>query len=135
RFDDRNSMAHSIESRVPFLDHRLVEFAFSLPSSQKIQRGVTKHILRNATKEVLPKLVHNRLDKMGFSTPEDSWFRGELKAVITQILNSRSFASRPFFNADEAKQMFAIHCEGKRNISGYIWRWVNLELWLREFID
>lgn len=135
RYDDKNSMAHSIESRVPFLDHRLVEFVFSLPSSQKIQRGITKHVLRNATKEVLPKLVRNRTDKMGFSTPEDSWFKGELKDTITQVLNSERFASRPFFNAIEAKRMFALYCAGKRNIKSYIWRWVNLELWLREFID
>ena len=72
---------------------------------------------------------------MGFSTPEDSWFKGELKDTITQVLNSERFASRPFFNAIEAKRMFALYCAGKRNIKSYIWRWVNLELWLREFID
>ncbi len=135
RFDDRNSMAHSIESRVPFLDHRLVEFVFSMPSSQKISNGVTKYVLRTAMKGILPESVQNRVDKIGFSTPEDLWFRNELKDTIMQILNSQSFAARPFFDADDAKRQFALHCEGKKNISGYIWRWVNLELWLREFID
>ena len=135
RFDDRNSMAHSIESRVPFLDHRLAEFAFSLPFSQKITDGVTKYVLRTAMKGVLPERVRSRIDKIGFSTPEDLWFRNELKDTITQILNSRSFAARPFFDANDARQQFALHCEGKKNISGYIWRWVNLELWLRRFID
>jgi asparagine synthase (glutamine-hydrolysing) len=135
RYEDKNSMAHSIESRLPFLDYRLVEFAFSLPWDQKINRGTLKFILRNALKGILPDTIRKRQDKVGFSTPEDLWFRGEMKDAITQIINSNRFLGRPFFNADAVKEMVRKHQSGQINISATIWRCVNLELWMRMFID
>lgn len=73
--EDRNSMAHSIESRVPFLDYKLVEFVFSVPIDQKIRDGRTKYLLREALKDYLPKKVYNRYSKLGFATPEDVWLK------------------------------------------------------------
>jgi asparagine synthase (glutamine-hydrolysing) len=134
-YEDRNSMAFSIETRLPFLDYRLVEFVFGLPMSQKIKEGKTKVVLRNAMKNILPEEVRNRRDKMGFVTPEDIWFRTVLRNQIYEIISSKSFAERGYFNADKVKEIFERHCKGERNVSSMIWRWVNTELWFRTFID
>jgi asparagine synthase (glutamine-hydrolysing) len=112
-----------------------VEYIFSLPSEQKIKDGVTKVILRDAMKGVLPEEIRNRMDKMGFVTPEDIWFRTTLRNQIYQIICSKSFADRGYFDVKKVKQSFNDHCEGKKNISLTIWRWVNLELWFRTFMD
>ena len=134
-YEDRNSMAFSIETRLPFLDYRLVEYLFSLPSEQKINEGVTKVILRDSMKGVLPGEITNRMDKMGFVTPEDIWFGTILRDKINQIISSKSFAERGYFNTARVKNAFNQHCEGRKNISSTIWRWVNLELWFRTFVD
>jgi len=134
-YEDRNSMAFSLEARLPFLDYRLVEFVFGLPMSQKIKEGKTKVVLRNAMKNILPEEVRDRKDKMGFVTPEDIWFRTVLKNQIYEIISSKSFAERGYFNADKVKEIFERHCKGERNVSSMIWRWVNTELWFRTFID
>ena len=75
------------------------------------------------------------MDKMGFVTPEDIWFRTILRNQIYQIISSKSFAERGYFDVKKVKKSFNEHCEGKKNISFTIWRWVNLELWFRTFID
>jgi len=134
-YEDRNSMAFSLEARVPFLDYRLVEYTFSLPSEQKIRDGVTKVILRDAMEGVLPEEIRNRTDKMGFVTPEDIWFRTILKNQIYQIINSKSFADRGYFDVRKVNEAFNEHCQKRKNISSIIWRWVNLELWFRTFMD
>jgi asparagine synthase (glutamine-hydrolysing) len=135
RFEDRNSMAHSIEARVPFLDYRLVEFVFSLPANQKINRGLTKAILRNALKGVLPDEVRLRTDKMGFVTPEAVWLAEDLRAWINDIIHTDSFRSRPYFNAPQIIRAFEEYWAGRRDISQIAWRWLNLELWLRQMVD
>ena len=134
-YEDRNSMAFSIEARVPFLDYRLVEFLFSLPISQKIHYGTTKVVLRNSMEGILPEKIRNRRDKIGFATPEENWFRTSLKKPIEEIIHSKSFQKRPYFNVEFIKKAFATHCKDKKNISQTIWRWVNLELWMRKFIE
>jgi asparagine synthase (glutamine-hydrolysing) len=134
-YEDRNSMAHSIEARVPFLDYRIVEFIFSLPVDQIIADGTTKVILREAMKGILPEKVRTRMDKMGYVTPEDTWFRGPLKSEIEDIIGAKSFAERGYFEVGEIKKAFAEHCAGKVDLGSTIWRWVNLELWFRTFID
>jgi len=92
--------------RVPFLDYRIVEFMFSLQDNQKINNGVTKKVLRNAMKGVLPEEVRKRMDKMGFVTPEDIWFRTVLKDKILEIINSKSFEDRGYFNIKKIKKNF-----------------------------
>jgi asparagine synthase (glutamine-hydrolysing) len=86
-------------------------------------------------KDILPEEIRNRRDKMGFVTPEDIWFRTILRAPISDIINSKSFADRGYLEINKVKKAFGKHCEGKTNISFMIWRWVNLELWFRTFID
>jgi asparagine synthase (glutamine-hydrolysing) len=134
-YEDRNSMAFSLEARLPFLDYRLVEFSFSLPARLKMDGGVTKVVLREAMKGTLPERVRNRMDKIGFTTPEETWFRTGLREWIGKIISSKSFAERGYFNVPKVKQIFLEYCEGKRNDHFLIWRWVNLELWLRTFFD
>jgi asparagine synthase (glutamine-hydrolysing) len=134
-YEDRNSMAFSVEARLPFLDYRLVEYLFSLPSEQKIKEGVTKVILRKALKGVLPEEIRDRHDKMGFVTPEDIWFRTTLRDPIHQIINSKTFADRGYFDVGKVNESFRQHCTEKKNISFTIWRWVSTELWFRRFVD
>lgn len=134
-YEDRNSMAHSIEARVPFLDYRLVEFVFSLFMDQLIKDGTTKTILREVMKGVLPEAVRTRADKMGYVTPEDIWYREPLKKEVGDILESKSFAERGYFDIAEIKKAFEEHSSGRANLGSTIWRWVNLELWFRTFID
>jgi asparagine synthase (glutamine-hydrolysing) len=128
RYCDRNSMAHSIEARLPFLDHRLVELCFSLPADARIHEGRTKAILRDALGNRLPEVVAQRLDKIGFATPEATWLRGD---PIAEVLTSRSFADRGFVRPERLRELV----DGGSMDSASLWRCVNLELWLRRFID
>jgi asparagine synthase (glutamine-hydrolysing) len=133
RYEDRNSMAHSIEARVPFLDYRLVEFLFSLPPSQKLRQGITKLILRNSMKGILPEKVRARMDKVGFVTPEGLWFATVAKEEAWEILTSKSFEERGYFNGKEIRKAFEDHVMGRRDLGFTPWRWINLELWMRQF--
>lgn len=135
RYEDRNSMAFSIEARVPFLDYRLIEFVFALPNSQKLRDGMTKVVLRNAMKSILPEKVRQRADKMGFVTPEAIWFRTACRDQIAQIIHSNSFRERGYCNAERVQERFDGFCNEQENDSGLFWRCVNLELWLRTFLD
>lgn len=135
RFEDRNSMAHSIEARVPFLDYRLVEYAFRVPAEQKMRNGVTKAILRDAFVGVLPEGVRTRKDKMGFVAPERVWLAQELQSWAHELVTSPSFQSRAYFAVPQIQQALADHQAGKRDLSKLAWRWLNLELWLRQLID
>jgi asparagine synthase (glutamine-hydrolysing) len=134
-YEDRNSMAFSIETRLPFLDFRLVEYLFSLPADQKIKEGVTKVILRKAMEGVLPEAIRNRRDKIGFITPEALWLRTVLRGKIDELLGYKSFAERGFFAVNRVKDLFRRYCQGKVQDHAMIWRWINLELWFRIFID
>jgi len=132
--DDRASMAHSVETRSPFLDFRLVQFLFSLPPEYKIRHGQTKYLLRQAMRGVLPESVRTRKDKMGFPTPLKSWLKSGIKAKVLDIFTSQEFMGRPYFNTPEVMREFIACLKGKDNHQT-IWSWINLELWLRKFID
>ncbi|MFA6142141.1 MAG: asparagine synthase (glutamine-hydrolyzing) [Candidatus Omnitrophota bacterium] len=133
--DDRSSMAHSVETRAPFLDYRLVEYLFSLGPEYKIKNGFTKYILRESLKGILPDKVRLRRDKMGFATPLEKWFKADLKDKVREILNSREFRSRPYFNSENVMKTYELFIEGKKDACYAVWSWINLELWLRRFID
>ena len=135
RLEDRNSMAHSIEARVPFLDYRLVEYAFALPANQKIHRAVTKVVLRQALEGILPEPVRQRSDKMGFVTAEKMWLSRELNAWVKDIVHSSTFKTRGYFNVAEIHKALAAHERGVSDLTGLAWRWLNLELWFRQMID
>ena len=132
---DRNSMAHSIESRMPFLDYRLVELAFSMPWQQKIRRGRRKYVLRNAMKGIIPETIENRVDKMGFLNPVQDWLKKSFGAEVAEIIGSQSFKQRDYFDHFRVAKEYKAHQNGQKNIWLTIWRWVNLELWLRMYVD
>jgi asparagine synthase (glutamine-hydrolysing) len=134
-YEDRNSMAFSVEARVPFLDHRLVEWLVRLPAEFKLRHGQTKVVLREAMTGILPESVRTRTDKMGFVTPEDRWLRRDLKTQIEGLLASDRFRSRPYWQADAIREQYRRYCEGRAAIRPAVWRWVNLEEWLRRFCD
>ncbi len=131
--EDRNSMAFSIEARLPFLDVRLLEFLLSLPANQKLHSGQSKFLLRQAMTGVLPPQVNGRMDKMGFVTPQDYWLRGPLRPDIEEIFHSQTFRFRSYWNADKMQTLYRTYCEGKAGMGATVWRCLNLELWLRRF--
>lgn len=136
KWDDRNTMRFGIEARNPFLDYNLVENSIHSASSFKIKNGFTKKIFRDAMSGILPDKIRLRIDKVGFETPEDEWFRTEgFKELIFGILNSESFASRKIIDIDKAKSLYNLHLSGKINISREIWKWINLEMWMRKYFD
>ncbi|MCO6040542.1 asparagine synthase (glutamine-hydrolyzing) [Thermococcus alcaliphilus] len=136
RFEDKNSMRWSIESRVPFCDHELVEYTLSLPPEAKLSMGITKRILREALEDVLPDKIRNRLSKIGFATPDTDLLRTESgRKFVEGIINSESFKSRRYWDADKVKKMFYEHVSGKKNHSLELWKAVILELWLKRWID
>lgn len=126
QFEDRNSMAFSIESRVPFLDHRLVEYAFSLQDSCKINQGVTKHVLRQAMVGTLPEAIAGRKDKKGFVTPgEVRWLRGPLRFLLDQ-----EFDSIDWLNSKRIKHLIGQFRKGDNTHANLVWRLVVLRWWL-----
>lgn len=136
KWEDRNSMWFSIEARVPFLDYRLVEKTLATPGDMIIKNGITKSLLRQSMLGILPENIRIRKDKIGFETPQDEWFRiPEWNKLISDILNSRSFAERGLVNPKAALAILKDHLSGKKDFSKEIWKWLHLELWFREFID
>jgi asparagine synthase (glutamine-hydrolysing) len=134
RYEDRNSMAHSLEARVPFLDYRLVELLFSLAPSELIERGRTKAVLRRALGDLLPPVVRDRVDKLGFVTPEVTWLRDGLGELAEDVFASREFAERGFVDAGAARRSLARHRAGTKTAGFELWRALCLELWAREFL-
>ena len=135
RYEDRNSMAHSLEARVPFLDYRFVELCFSLPSDELIRRGRTKDVLRRSLGDLLPESVRERRDKLGFVTPEQRWLRGSLGELAAEVFGSRAFTERGFVNAAAAQRRLERHRAGEIDAGFELWRALNLELWARTFLD
>lgn len=134
-YEDRNSMAFGVESRVPFLDYRVAEYLASLPLDQKIRDGVTKHVLRQAIMGLVPESIRCRMDKMGFVTPEEVWMKENLRPLVEKILSSVRFGGRSYWDADQVRQSYLAYVEGKATYSPEIWRVVCTELWLRMFFD
>jgi asparagine synthase (glutamine-hydrolysing) len=131
---DQMSMAASIESRVPFLDHKLVEFTARLPVHMKIRRGwTTKYILRRSMRNVLPEAILSR-KKMGFPVPVGAWFRGPFRAVVDEYVLGERAMSRGLFNREFVHDLVARHMLGE-NHSERLWALINFEMWLRAFFD
>ncbi|MEM7348575.1 MAG: asparagine synthase (glutamine-hydrolyzing), partial [Chloroflexota bacterium] len=126
RYEDRNSMAFSIESRVPFLDYRLVEYLFSLPANQKIQSGYSKAILRKSMVGVLPKPVQMRTSKLGYSTPEKKWLSGGLNNWMQDLLNSDACKTRGYLDVPQIMEALDPQIGTQRELTSLTWRWANL---------
>lgn len=136
KWEDRNSMWFSLESRVPFLDYRLVERTLATPTEMILDRGVTKHILREAMKDILPEAIRQRKDKIGFETPQADWFRTPaFQGYIRELLSSSSFASRGIVDVKKIQDILEKHMQGKANYGNELWKCIHLENWYRQFID
>lgn len=134
-YEDRNSMAFSIEARVPFLDYRLVEYVSSLPLNQKIRNGNTKFVLRNAMNGIIPNRITYRRDKMGYVTPEELWMKNELRESVLSVFESDSFRDREYWDAGEVLEVYNEYLSGRADYSPEIWRTFCTELWLRKFFE
>src|SRR5262249_44349686 len=130
---DQMSMAASIESRVPFLDHKLVEFAAKLPERMKLRGLTTKYILRRAMKDRLPRPILSRR-KMGFPVPLGAWLRGRFSHVVDEYVLGDRASSRGLFNRDFVSALVARHNAGEDH-SERLWSLINIEIWQRQFID
>ncbi len=129
--EDRMSMAHGLESRVPLLDHPLVEFAATIPADVKFKDGTMKRVFRDAIQPYLPEAVLNRIDKMGFPTPLNEWVQGEAREFVHDILTSRAALNRDLVDNRRVVQKIAKESKFGRNI----WGLLCLEVWQQEFHD
>jgi asparagine synthase (glutamine-hydrolysing) len=133
RYEDRLSMAFSIESRVPFLDHRLVELAFALPDDFKRHAGWSKYGLRRALEGFLPSSVVWRRDKKGFPTPVGAWLRDGRASAATDLLSDPRRKSRDLFPQAAVDRFVEEHRDGVADRSWQLWRALSTELWLDAF--
>ncbi len=131
---DIASMVHSLEVRVPFLDHEFVEFAAQIPSGLKIQGNITKYILKEAMTGLLPPKVLQK-KKQGFAVPLAQWFRHELKEYTYDTLTSRQFTRRGWFSQDAIEKMLTRHLNETADYSPIIWSLIFLESWSHTYID
>jgi asparagine synthase (glutamine-hydrolysing) len=131
---DQMSMSASLESRVPFLDHELVEWTSSLPRRMKLRGATTKYILRQSMKGVLPEPILSRR-KMGFPVPFGSWIRGRFRPLLEELVLGERAAERGLFDRAVVRRTVAEHLRGTADHSERLWSLVNLELWQRRFLD
>ena len=133
RYEDRLSMAFSIESRVPFLDHRVVELAFALPDAVKRQKGWSKYGLRRALDGLLPSGIVWRRDKKGFPTPVGNWLRDERGAAALDLVRDPARRTRHLLSQQAIDQFVREHREQKADRSWQLWRAISTELWMEAF--
>ena len=131
---DQMSMAASLESRVPYLDHHLVEQAMRIPGDQRMRRWQTKLVLREALRDLVPPAVLTR-SKMGFPVPFGAWVRGAFRSTLDEYVLSSRAMDRQFFRPDTLHRIVNEHCSGLRSHGDRLWLLVNLELWQRMAID
>jgi len=129
--EDRMSMAHGVESRVPYLDSPLVEFVATIPADVKFKAGELKKILIQSVQHLLPPSVANRKDKMGFPVPLTHWLQGEIRDFVLDIFTSKETRERPYFHSDAIVKAF----EQETKFGRKIWGLLSLELWHRQFHD
>ena len=132
RYEDRDSMAHSVEARVPFLDHDLVEFVLGLPDESKIGGGVTKRVLRESMRGILPETVRRRMDKLGFVTPEEVWMRSVRPDVFRTAMGAAITSSGGILTA-HAGSMLADIISGTRRFDHSAWRIISFGRWAEVF--
>jgi asparagine synthase (glutamine-hydrolysing) len=133
-FVDRLSMAHSVEVRPPFLDHRLVQFVAGLPGSVKINAGRVKHILKEAVRDLLPAELVDR-PKEGFIMPVNEWLIGRLKDYVQATLAPERLARHGLFRAEAIRHLLQAHYFGAANRGNQIWNLLMLQLWWERYIS
>ena len=131
---DQMSMAASVESRVPFLDHKLVEFSTALPDRLRLHGWTTKYVLREAMKGLLPKPILRRR-KMGFPVPLGRWFRTAFRPLLDEFVTGRRAAARGLFQVDCLRRLVQEHMDGTADHTERLWTLVNFEMWQRHLLD
>lgn len=131
-WEDRSSMAHSVEARVPFLDYRLVEFAISLEDRVKVRNGMTKAVLRQAMQGILPEIVRTRVDKLGFVTPEEIWLREQAPEKFRRAMRQAIEQSNGVLN-DKAMNLLEDVIQGRKPFSFLPWRLITFGAWMDRF--
>jgi asparagine synthase (glutamine-hydrolysing) len=134
-YGDAISMAHSIESRLPFLDHRLVEFCFRLPGEFKYRDGHGKALLKEAVRGDVPADIRDARSKLGFVVPIARWFRRQPEKMVFPVLRSDACRMRGIFDPRRLDAALDRHIAGKVDLSNNIYRWLMTELWFQEFVD
>jgi len=127
-------MAVSLESRVPLLDHRLMEFVATVPSTLKLRNGRGKYLLQRAMAQDLPEAILTR-KKMGFGVPLGAWFRGELRDMTRDVLLGARARQRSIFRGSEVENLLATHDAGRRDCSARLWSLICFELWMQQWVD
>lgn len=131
---DIASMANSLESRSPFLDHKLIEFSAGIPAHLKLKGLTPKYILKKSLKGFLPDEILTR-GKMGFGVPISRWFRDELKEYLKEILSPESIRKRGYLQPDAVQNLIQHHLSGQADHGARLWALLVLELWFREYMD
>ena len=131
---DRMSMANSLETRAPLLDYTVVEFAAGIPPHLQRTDGRGKYILRKMASRFLPPSILDK-KKQGFAIPRDQWFKKDLKRYASDLLTSKRFKERGYFQDANVRLLLDEHIKGRRDYSTWIWSLINFELWNRTFVD
>ena len=131
---DKTSMAANLEVRVPFLNHELVELSAKIPAALKIKGIKRKYILKKAVESILPKEIIWR-KKAGFSAPIRSWLRTSLKPMINDLLSEQTIKRRGLFDYKEVKRIIDANDSGREDFNLQVFQLLNLEIWMREFLD
>jgi asparagine synthase (glutamine-hydrolysing) len=131
---DKIGMSTSIEARVPFLDHHLVEFTSGIPMSHKVRNGSAKHLLKKAVRGWIPDAIIDR-KKMGFGAPMSEWLRGDFGVRVEQRMMSSKLFDRGWLNRDYVQSLCRTHRAGKGDSSLFIWTLFNLTGWYDYWVD
>ncbi len=129
--EDRTSMAVSLESRVPLLDHRIIELAFRMPARVKLHQGQMKYILKRAMRGIVPDKVLDRTDKLGFPVPLNQWSQNQLKGYILDIFDQGRLKGSGLLLDNVLEK----YLSGKQPFNRTLWGLLNLELWLRLYLE
>jgi asparagine synthase (glutamine-hydrolysing) len=129
--EDRTSMAHGLESRVPLIDHRIIEFAANIPAHIKFKDGITKYLPKKIFKNTIPDSILDRKDKKGFPTPTNLWFKTTLNDWVKDLLSDKRTLERGLYEKDDLLKLV----DGSSQFNRSLWGVINLELWHRRFID
>jgi asparagine synthase (glutamine-hydrolysing) len=132
--EDRMTMAASLEGRVPFLDHELVEFVAAMPAEFKVHKMTTKYILKEALTGLLPKSIIER-KKHGFAVPIGEWFKKDLNTYATEVFHDQKTIQRGWFNQEYILALLQEHQTGTQDYSSQLWALLMFELWCREYLD
>jgi asparagine synthase (glutamine-hydrolysing) len=130
---DRMTMAHSLEARPPLLDHKLVEFAATIPARFRLNGGTTKYLFKQAMRGVLPDAIIDR-QKHGFAVPIARWFRGELAGFARDVLLSDTCRQRGILDTRFVEKLLQLNAQG-RDLDLQLWTALSFEMWCRRFLD